>query len=154
MGALGGVAPACMHVELRRNRNFLCAKIAISLKFCAVCAKHSLAIPRASCLFLLSAPMRPLLLDYVDRARALRPLANTGIQCPPELVKLAADNGFQVDLDTVADGNCGLHAFAISCFSCAKKDAHLNSRSLYKQMLKRKGNTQSLVDFLREGART
>ena len=55
---------------------------------------------------------QPLLPTYGRRKMCQRP--DVGIACPPGLTLSLAQQGLMPRLDTLADGNCGIHAFIIS----------------------------------------
>ena len=94
--------------------------------------------------------MRVLLRERMGQCRPLRPQAASGISCPEGLLAIVRNNGFHADEGTIADGNCGLHAFAISAFAAAQHDAQLRTRNLYKSMHKLKADVPKLVLFLRK----
>ena len=74
-----------------------------------------------------------LLTGYWAQSRHTLP-ATGGLPCPPELKALLATNSREV-VQSVTDGNCALHAFAISIVDEAPRNMVLSTRNAYKQLL-------------------
>ena len=74
-----------------------------------------------------------LLNAYWAKSRRSQPVG-CGLPCPPELEKLLATNSRCV-VPSVTDGNCALHAFAISLVGEASRNKALSATNAYKQLL-------------------
>ena len=74
-----------------------------------------------------------LLTGYWAQSRHPKPVS-CGLPCPPELEALLATNSREV-VPSVTDGNCALHAFAISIVDEAPRNMVLSTRNAYKQLL-------------------
>ena len=74
-----------------------------------------------------------LLNAYWAKSRRSQPVG-CGLPCPPELEKLLATNSRCV-VPSVTDGNCALHAFAISLVDEASRNKALSATNAYKQLL-------------------
>ena len=74
-----------------------------------------------------------LLNAYWAKSRRSQPVG-CGLPCPPELEKLLATNSRCV-VPSVTDGNCALHAFAISLVGEASRNKALSATNVYKQLL-------------------
>ena len=74
-----------------------------------------------------------LLNAYWAKSRRSQP-AGCGLPCPPELEKLLATSSRCV-VPSVTDGNCALHAFAISLVDEASRNKALSATNAYKQLL-------------------
>ena len=74
-----------------------------------------------------------LLNTYWAKSRRSQPVG-CGLPCPPELEKLLATNSRCV-VPSVTDGNCALHAFAISLVGEASRNKALSATNAYKQPL-------------------
>ena len=72
------------------------------------------------------------LLTHWAKSRRSQPVG-CGLPCPPELEKLLATNSRCV-VPSVTDGNCALHAFAISLVDEASRNKALSATSAYKQL--------------------
>ena len=91
----------------------------------------------------------PLLLTYTNRQRQLQP-CNSAVHCPPRLVAELAANGLELALDTLTDGNCGLHGFAISLLDGGKRYAALSNTHAFKKFHKYRQNPDAMVAYLRD----
>ena len=74
-----------------------------------------------------------MLTGYWAQSRHPKPVSG-GLPCPPELEALLATNSREV-VQSVTDGNCALHAFAISIVDEAPRNMVLSTRNAYKQLL-------------------
>ena len=74
-----------------------------------------------------------LLTGYWAQSRHTLP-STGGLPCPPELKALLATNSREV-VPSVTDGNCALHAFAISLVDEASRNKDLSTTNAYKQLL-------------------
>ena len=72
----------------------------------------------------------PLLTRYADK-HVLGP--GDGITCPPELQAELTTNGFDV-MDTVTDGQCGLHAFLIALTLARRQWPRLPQMTVCKKL--------------------
>jgi hypothetical protein len=59
-----------------------------------------------------------------------------------------------VNEETVTDGNCGIHAFAVALIDAAESDKVLERTSQFKQARSLKGNLKELIMHLRRSAST
>ena len=91
----------------------------------------------------------PLLLTYSARPRQLQP-CGSAVHCPPRLVAELAANGLELALDTLTDGNCGLHGFAISLLDGGKRYAALSNTHAFKKFHKYRQNPDAMVAYLRD----
>ena len=74
-----------------------------------------------------------LLNAYWAKPRRSQPVG-CGLPCPPELENLLATYSRCV-VPSVTDGNCALHAFAISLVGEASRNKALSATNAYKQLL-------------------
>ena len=74
-----------------------------------------------------------LLTAYWAKSRRSQPVG-CGLPCPPELEALLATNSREV-VQSVTDGNCALHAFAISIVDEAPRNMVLSTTNAYNQLL-------------------
>ena len=74
-----------------------------------------------------------LLTAYWAKSRRSQPVG-CGLPCPPELEALLATNS-RCAVPSVTDGNCALHAFAISLVDEASRNKDLSTTNAYKQLL-------------------
>ena len=74
-----------------------------------------------------------MLTGYWAQSRHPTPVSG-GLPCPPELEALLATNSREV-VQSVTDGNCALHAFAISLVDEASRNKDLSTTNAYKQLL-------------------
>ena len=74
-----------------------------------------------------------LLTGYWAQSRHPKPVS-CGLPCPPELEALLATNSREV-VQSVTDGNCALHAFAISIVDEAPRNVNLSTMNAYKKLL-------------------
>ena len=91
----------------------------------------------------------PLLLTYSARPRQLQP-CDSAVHCPPRLVAELAANGLELALDTLTDGNCGLHGFAISLLDGGKRYAALSNTHAFKKFHKYRRDPSAMVAYLRD----
>lgn len=87
---------------------------------------------------------------YISRKR--RPEPDTGLPCPQELHDLAKQNGLTIT-ETVTDGNCGLHAFAIVLRHAATETADLASSAAVQKFM-RQSSVDAICNHLRHVAAT
>ena len=73
-----------------------------------------------------------MLTGYWAQSRHPKPVSG-GLPCPPELEALLATNSREV-VQSVTDGNCALHAFAISIVDEASRNEVLPRTNAYKQL--------------------
>ena len=90
----------------------------------------------------------PLLISY-DNRRCRGP---SSVDVPPELALWIAQNGLMLREDTLADGNCGIHAFCLSLIDFADRYPAIKSSQAWKQIAKVRRNTSHAVKHLREVA--
>ena len=74
-----------------------------------------------------------MLTGYWAQSRHPKPVSG-GLPCPPELEALLATNSREV-VQSVTDGNCALHAFAISIVDEAPRNMNLSTMNAYKKLL-------------------
>ena len=74
-----------------------------------------------------------MLTGYWAQSRHPTPVSG-GLPCPPELEALLATNSREV-VQSVTDGNCALHAFAISIVDEAPRNVNLSTMNAYKKLL-------------------
>ena len=91
----------------------------------------------------------PLLLTYTARPRQLQP-CDSAVHCPPRLVAELAANDLELAQDTLTDGNCGLHGFAISLLDGGKRYAALCNTSAFKKFHKYRRDPSAMVAYLRD----
>ena len=90
----------------------------------------------------------PLLLTSARAQRQLGP--QTGIvRCPPELANGIAGNGLEVAHETLSDGNCGLHAFAISLSDAVKRYRPLSRTLAFNKFHTPHKDPHAIVVYLR-----
>ena len=94
--------------------------------------------------------MEALLRSYIEKRRCQRP--SPGVAVPAELARALAINGKAACEETVTDGGCGLHAFALSMHEEAQRNHALRSTSLYKDLSKKMKNAQKVIRHLRDKA--
>ena len=94
--------------------------------------------------------MHPPLLPMVASRPNSRP--TSGLLMPAEWRRELAQEGFDVCDETITDGNCGIHAFAIALLDAAEGDKGLASTSQCKQVRSLKGNVKELILHLRRSA--
>ena len=103
---------------------------------------------RCACGWVMAARL-PLLLTYTTRPRQLQP-CDSAVHCPPRLVAELAANGLELAHDTLCDGNCGLHGFAISLLDRGKRYAALCTTSAFKKFHKYRRDPSAMVAYLRD----
>ena len=91
--------------------------------------------------------MSNLLHVYAERQRRARP--TSGITVPVALSRSLAINGNAVCDDTVADGNCGVHAFGLSLHAEAQRNLALRNTAQYKAVSRKMSDTPELIAHLR-----
>ena len=90
-----------------------------------------------------------LLTAYWAKLRRSQPVV-CGLPCPPELEALLATNSREV-VQSVTDGNCALHAFAISLLDEASWNKVLSSNKAYTQLLRsRRDGVDAATTYLRQ----
>ena len=67
----------------------------------------------------------------------------------PELVRWLAQNQLRLCLDTVADGNCGIHAFYLSLVDFVRHSPGLKTSAAWKQLSKTTSRTADVIQHLR-----
>ena len=78
----------------------------------------------------------------------------SGMLMPVEWRRELPREGFEVNEETVTDGNCGIHAFAIALIDAAESDRVLDRTSQFKKVRSLKGNLKELILHLRRSAFT
>ena len=68
------------------------------------------------------------------------------------LVRNLAQNQLLLRDDTMADGNCGVHAFFLSLANCVDRNHAIKQTRAWKALSKVKTNTAQLIKHLREVA--
>ena len=111
------------------------------------CASLALA-GRCACGWAMAARL-PLLLTYSARPRQLQP-CDSAVHCPPRLVAELAAHDLDVAHDTLCDGNCGLHGFAISLLGVGKRYAALCNTSAFKKFHTYCRDPSDMVAYLRD----
>ena len=93
-------------------------------------------------------------LKYLDAPRQRLP--SEGLRCPPELVAQLGANSLCLALDTVTDGNCGIHAFLISLEEAAKRYSVIKRSHVYKKLQTKRasGDLANGLKHLRSEAMT
>ena len=69
--------------------------------------------------------------------------------CPPELVSALGANDLEVANNTVTDGNCGLHAFALSLLDVGKRTHGIRTTHAFKKIVSLQKNVPALLTHLR-----
>ena len=87
----------------------------------------------------------PLLPSYGVRQRRVQPTPQ--IHVPPDLHKTLYTNNLEVCHETVTDGNCGVHGFALSLRAVGLTNKRLSATHVYKEFLKQNGSADAVVPF-------